>query len=283
MTDNKRTFEIGEAFSNAESPIEHTPSSIQADTLFTFSSELEFLIPYIENACLFPRYCDENIEYLKLEKLTKIYIPMKCFCDINLHRIHSHLDWYGYYGLAFPKEWGMRNGIQPIQYINPQSRLCVDFSTTFNEVLKSISNDTKSDSSYLDNLMKSYMLHEMMYYKPYEGLMRNRRSGKTERKCFTDECEWRYIPDLSKSEFQQIYYDPNIMNAGIMNDISNSLTMVPGIALNFDYTDLKYIIIKTADDFVKLVSVIDSLEIDYNIRNELISKIIVWDKSKEDF
>ena len=68
-----------------------------------------------------------------------------------------------------------------------------------------------------------------------------------------------------------------------MNDISNSLTKVSGIALNFDYTDLKYIIINTTDDFVKLVSVIDKLRIDVNTRNELISKIIIWDKSKEDF
>lgn len=30
---------------------------------------------------------------------------MKCFCDINLHRIGMHLDWYGYYGLAFEKNW----------------------------------------------------------------------------------------------------------------------------------------------------------------------------------
>lgn len=73
------------------------------------------------------------------------------------------------------------------------------------------------------------------------------------------------------------------MNAGIMNDISNSLTKVPGISLDFEYTDLKYIIIKSTDDFIKLVSVIDSLKIDVNTRNELISKIIIWDKSKEDF
>ena len=237
------------------------------------------MIPYIENACLYPRYCDEDIEYLNIDKLKKIYIPMKCFCDINLHRINCHLDWYGYYGLAFPKEWCMKNGIQPIQYINPESKLRQDFSVVFNQIL----DDDSSVTNALGDMMKSFMLHELMYYKPYEGKMRNRRSKKIEKKCFTDECEWRYVPDLSGTEFQQIYYDPNIMNAGIMNDISNSLTKVEDIALKYDYTDLKYIIIKTTDDFVKLVSVIDGLRIDVNTRNELISKIIIWDKSKEDF
>ena len=279
MPDEIKKFEIGPATYKEDKGYSHTPSKIQADTLFTFTSELEYLIPYIENACLYPRYCDEDIEYLNIEKLKKIYIPMKCFCDINLHRINCHLDWYGYYGLAFPKEWGMKNGIQPIQYINPESKLRKDFTEVFNQVL----NNTSSVTSELSEMMKSFMLHELMYYKPYEGKMRNRRSKEVENKCFTDECEWRYIPDLSATEFQQIYYDPNIMNAGIMNDISNSLTKVSGISLNFDYSDLKYIIIKTTDDFIKLVSVINDLKINVNTRNELISKIIIWDKSKEDF
>ena len=278
MSDGMNIIEIGSATAKEAESNSHTPSRIQADTLFTFTSELEFLIPYIENACLYPRYCDEDIEYLKIDKLKKIYIPMKCFCDINLHRINCHLDWYGYYGLAFPEECGMKNGIQPIQYINPESKLSKDFSVAFNQVL----NDS-SETDELGDIMKSFMLHELMYYKPYEGKMRNRRSKKIEKKCFTDECEWRYVPGLSGTEFQQIYHDPNIMNAGIMNDISNSLTKVEGIALKYDYSDLKYIIIKTTDDFVKLVSVIDRLKIDVNTRNELISKIIIWDKSKEDF
>ena len=279
MLDEIKKIEIGQATAKSEELKDHIPSRIQADTLFTFTSEIEFLLPYIENACLYPRYCDEDIEYLNIDKLKRIFIPMKCFCDINLHRINCHLDWYGYYGLAFPKAWGMKNGIQPIQYINPESRLRNDFSIAFNQAM----DDDGSISGDLCNLMKSFLLHELMYYKPYEGEMKNRRSKKIEKKCFTDECEWRYIPDLSNTEFQQIYYDPNIMNAGIMNEISNSLTKIQGIALKFDYADLKYIIIKTKDDFIKLVSVIDKLEIAQNTKHELISKIIIWDESKEDF
>lgn len=125
-----------------------------------------------------------------------------------------------------------------------------------------------------------------MYYKPYEGDMKKRTqegSEEIERKCFTDECEWRYVPDLSNSEYQQIYYDQTIMNTSIMYDINQSLIKVPDTSLKFEYTDLKYIIIKTTDDLRKLISVIDKLKIDVNTRNELISKIIIWDKSKEDF
>lgn len=107
MPDEIKKIEMGSATFEENKADSHIPSKIQADTLFTFTSQIEYLIPYIENACLYPRYCDEDIEYLNIEKYKKIYIPMKCFCDINLHRIDCHLDWYGYYGLAFPKKWGI--------------------------------------------------------------------------------------------------------------------------------------------------------------------------------
>ncbi|MCM1009146.1 MAG: hypothetical protein NC485_14755 [Ruminococcus flavefaciens] len=68
-----------------------------------------------------------------------------------------------------------------------------------------------------------------------------------------------------------------------MNDVSNSLVSLPYISLKFQYDDLKYIIIKNTDDFIKLVEVIDKLKINVNTRNELISKIIIWDKTKGDF
>ena len=65
MSDDMKIIEMGSATANEVEASSHTPSRIQADTLFTFTSELEFLIPYIENACLYPRYCDEDIEYLR--------------------------------------------------------------------------------------------------------------------------------------------------------------------------------------------------------------------------
>lgn len=59
----------------------------------------------------------------------------------------------------------MKNGIQPIQYINPESNLRKDFSVVFNQIL----DDDSSGTDSLGDMMKSFMLHELMYYKPYEG------------------------------------------------------------------------------------------------------------------
>ena len=127
LLDNKPIISLDKPKVRMSKQKNHTPSTIQADTLFTFTPKLDFLIPYIKTRMISPRYCVEDISYLKIRKLKRIAIPMKCFCDINMHRLGVHLDWYGYYGLAFSKEWGMNQGIQPIQYINPNSALRADF------------------------------------------------------------------------------------------------------------------------------------------------------------
>lgn len=275
--DNKPIISLDKPKVRMSKQKNHTPSTIQADTLFTFTPKLDFLIPYIKTRMISPRYCVEDISYLKIRKLKKIAFPMKCFCDINMHRLGVHLDWYGYYGLAFSKEWGMNRGIQPIQYLNQKSALRADFTTAFSAALTAPT--TRKGSA--QEKMKSFLLHELMYYKPYDGKMENRNTGKTETKCFTDECEWRFVPDVTAAGFEQALHGDMIVNAGVLEEISNSMAGIPEISLQFNYDDLKYIIVKTRADFEKLVSELSDL--DDSIQHELISKVLVWDVSGRDF
>lgn len=138
----------------------------------------------------------------------------------------------------------MRKGIQPIQYINPDSELRKDFSLAFSAALNF---DIKKESS-AQLKMKSYLLHEMVFYKPYERKMKNRNTDKVVNKCFTDECEWRFIPDVPKAGFEQAYFDETILNAGVLNEPSNAMFGIQEISLNYDFADLKYIIVKTVSD-----------------------------------
>lgn len=277
--DNKTIVSRGKASAESEKASKHTPSKIQADTLFNFTTELKHIIAAIENKMLSPRYCEEDIRYLKIPHLKKIAYPMKCFCDINLHRIEEHLQWYGYYGLAFAKNWGMQRQIQPIHYINPDSVLRNDFKTAFLAALKS---DPRKESK-TQSKMKNFLLHELMYYKSYEGIMKNRNTGKSKKKCFTDECEWRFIPDVTGAGFEQVYFDEDILNAGCLSDYSNAMSGIQEISLNYDYADLKYIIVKSLSDFEILTEVIMHLGLCKSEEYQLISKVIIWDRSKGDF
>lgn len=257
----------------------HIPSKVQADTLFTFTNQLEWIINPLRSKMLSPRYCEEDISYLKIKGMKRIAIPMRCFCDINLHRLGDHLNWYGFYGLAFSKDWGMKKKIQPIQYINPNSYLCKDFSTAFSAALKD-AGEVKSDAHIK---LQNYILHQIMYYKPYSGRFMNRRTGKRTNKCYTDECEWRFVPDVSVEGYPQVVFDEDILHTGSLVTISNAMEGLPSISLAFEYSDIKYIIVNSISDFEQITSVITELDVDETVQHDLISKLIVWENSKGDF
>ena len=262
-----------------EKRIQHIPSKIQADTLFNFCPKLEYLEEPIKTKMLSARYCDEDIRYLKLGKVKRIAFPMKCFCDINMHKLEEHLSWYGYYGLAFKKEWGMKTGIQPVQYVNQDSELIKDFSESFRNALKI----NKIKQTKREKILKNYLLHQLMYLKPYSGKIKNRNTDKIERKCFTDECEWRFIPNVSTLGYKQIYFDEQILNGGNLNDISNSMVGKKEISLNFSYDDLKYIIVKNKEDIEMISDKIMKMNLKKEEKRLLISKIISWELSGGDF
>lgn len=276
--DNSIALNLGKAEVKKVTEEHHVPSRVQADTLFTFTSQLEFIIKPLKSKMLSPRYCVEDIRYLNIDQLKKLAYPMRCFCDINMHRLGEHLAWYGYYGLAFSKEWGMKNFIQPIQYINPQSHLCKDFAEAFNVALNS-----KGDTNVELATLKSYLLHELMYWKPYQGEFKNRNTNESGIKCFTDECEWRYVPDVTIEGFDQVLFDENKLDTELFYKMSNAMDGLEKISLKFDYSDIKYIIVKTNSDFVELSNVISKLSENKITEHELVSKIIIWDKSGGDF
>ncbi|HJC48748.1 MAG TPA: hypothetical protein IAA04_11940 [Candidatus Lachnoclostridium pullistercoris] len=246
-----------------------------ADTLFSFVKEIRFLEQIIKNKKISARYCKENIEYLGLG-IKEIAFPMKCFCDINMHRLGEHLWWYGYYGIAFSKKWGMAHGIQPLQYINVKSDLCKDFGMAFQCALKS--NDKEHEA------LRDYLALQLMYLKPYSGIFKNRNTGEEKIKCFTDECEWRFVAKVSALGMDEIITNPARMSDGALTLMSNSLDGKNESSICFEYEDIKYIILEDMPAYHTFLSFInDSEEIEDIHKQRLISKILVWSEAKGDF
>jgi len=172
----------------------------------------------------------------------------------------------------------MEHGIQPLHYINPHSKLREDFTESFNSSLKL----NYKRQSKLQRILKNYLLHELMYYKPYSGAFVNRRTSEKSNKCFTDECEWRYLPDVEKFDYEQIViYDE--LKKGYIDNLNASLKSVQEVSLQFKYSDVKHLIVENNDDYIKLINAIIQLPIEEYEKYLLSSKIIVWDKSKGDF
>ena len=257
---------------------EHVSPVQSPDTLFHFVKKIDYLYTILDSKLIFPWYCEEDVSYLKLDGISKIAIPMKCFCDIKLHNLKTHIHDYGNYGIAFSKEFGIRNGIQPIQYLNPKSDLAKNLAHTFNLV----KNDDRDDESL--NELKSFLLHSLMYCKPDQGIFVNRDTGKDVIKCFTDECEWRFVPDVSSLAYNQILLDENaINNEDIMNNYNVPLSQESSVSIPYSYSDVKHIILKTESDFTDFTEHLSHLNLSVHEREKLISKVIIWDLSEGDF
>ena len=245
----------------------YIPPKQSANTLFRFFKKPDYLFGSIEKKAMIPRYYGENVEYLNIG-FHQIAYPMICFCDITVHKLGEHMNLYGKYGIAFSKSWGIRKGIQPLQYVNKHSILCKDFSQAFKTSIK----DEKEDPA------TNFLLTQMYYMKPIEGSMP--RDGKSITKNFTDECEWRYIPNISLIDLPQVVTENDMASIDVLN---RTISETDDVWLKFDFDDIKYIILPTNSDFEKLCECLDATINDEAIRRKLISKTIIWDEAKEDF
>lgn len=245
----------------------YTPPKQSANTLFRFFSKPKYLFSSLERQALVPRYYGENVDYLDIGH-HQIAYPMICFCDITVHRLEDHLNLYGKYGIAFSKNWGIAQGIQPLQYINKHSNLCKDFSDAFLAAMR-----VEEECPAVN-----FLLTQMLYMKPIEGTMP--RNGEDIPKNFTDECEWRFIPDVASIELPQVITEGDMASVGVLN---TTLAENECCWLKFDLSDVKYIILQTNEDFGDLCNVIDSVVDDEATRRMLISKVIIWSDAKEDF
>ena len=197
---------------------------------------------------------------------TKGCVPLSS--DVNIHRLSNHLVTYGGYGIAFSKRWGIHQGIQPLQYVNYHSILCKDFSTAFTSAMQAEQTIPAID----------YLLTQMFYLKPIEGIMP--RDGKEISKNFTDECEWRFIPDVSQISLPSAVTDDNMASIGVLN---KTIADNECCWLKFSLSDIKYIILQNEDDFVDLCKIINEVTDDDAVRKKLISQVLIWENVKEDF
>ena len=196
-----------------------------ANTLFHFMKEFEYLEDILMRKAIMPRYCKENLEYLKIadaeNNFSEVYVLQKCFCDIPFHKLtesfqlqavgenyqklndaermrlptnYTHPDFYGEYAIAFSKGWGEKNNLQPISYLNEQSQYAKALSKLVNEIL----NAEDVPDVYADDI-----LNRLCFVKPLRGTMKRKFKcdDNTEveiefLKNFHDEQEWRYVPPI---------------------------------------------------------------------------------------
>ncbi|MCG3086383.1 abortive infection system antitoxin AbiGi family protein [Sporosarcina cyprini] len=275
-SENKTIIEIGSPLQDRDPYIKSQQS---ANVLFNFMRQLDYLKMIIKNQAIIPRYYEETIEHLEIEELKKISFPMTCFCDINLQKLIPHVEFYGFYGIGLDKKWGIDQGLQPIRYINKNSKLKSDFLYVFSKSLDRIYEETNQLEEY-----NNYLLTDLLFTKPLNGEMYLYRDKRYIIRNFHDEMEWRYVPDMSKQDDLPLVIPQNHLNPKASSTYSEGLRKRSQFWLKFDYEFIKYLIVKDENDRDNLIRFISQeLEINGMSKGILISKIMVFNNIREDW
>ena len=252
------------------------PKSRQsANTLFHFMTELKYLESILMKRKLYPRYCKETYTFMDKGFPSLIY-PMKCFCDIHLEKIYLHCDDYGSFGIGFYKKLFIKKNIQPVQYINSDSSICKEYNNLSLDYIE------RNGGSVSAEFFDDELFKQLKFSKPLMGKIVSNQKGEYE-KFFTDEQEWRYVPDFKQFKKNSPFLDP-ISDSKIIKNKSNQIETEDELYLDFNYEEIKYLLVDNTTSAELLIEFIysDLKDVKEQDRLKLISKIIVLNDLMED-
>ncbi|MBG6185885.1 abortive infection system antitoxin AbiGi family protein [Flavobacterium sp. CAN_S2] len=254
-------------------------SNISSNCLFHFTSKAEFLIGILTNTFI-PRYCYEETKLNSSFDRPKMMgaRPMVCFCDISLSQINNHVKTYGDYGIGMTKEWGIRNKLNPLIYVNEGSELADAFSKMASTMFDLLD---KNCNEYTRNAYDQFAKMSN-FVKPYSGeIIMNSKPVNIR---FYNEREWRFVPDVAN--------DDNVSLILSKQDFENPIKLasenikLQNYKLKFTPDDIKYIFVKNDKEIHSMITALRQIKGDKfspKILDLLASKILTTKQIEEDF
>lgn len=200
--------------------------------------------------------------------------PMISFCDIPLSNSSQHFDAYGRYGIGLTKEWAVKNGVNPVLYIDKDSLIAKSIYFLIKERRKSDTN--------LNKVQKREILQIKSYAKNYKGILK--RDGETDKKdyIFYNEREWRLIP--SKDEINNKPFSISLKKYYNNKEVYNS--SLNDYRYKFDIQDISYIIVEKTNEIPAMVKVLRDIhnhKVSGNDLDILLSKICSTEQILTDY
>src|SRR5882757_2686457 len=116
---------------------------LSSNSLFHFTGKFDAVKAILSDR-FYGSYCKEV--FMFKDQITPMIIPMICFCDIRLETI-ARYSAYGKYGIGLTKEWGIRNKLNPVFYLEKDSLLADSLIASMYKSLPSVlANQGKVDS-----------------------------------------------------------------------------------------------------------------------------------------
>ena len=156
---------------------------------------------------------------------------MICLCVLPLSEFASNNWTYGEYAIGFKRDWAIRNGFNPVCYYHHQSNLMQQMYTLVRDAI----------NESLSGVM-NMAIYFLSYYKPIEGqLITSKREYKNYR--FYDEREYRMV-----SYFTQLRGNHQMLSReeyASYKEAHNGKSLLDDVSIEFDYSDIKYLIVKS--------------------------------------
>lgn len=124
---------------------------VTSETLFHFTTSLKNLQSILSKK-FHLTYCQEK--YTLQNETHDYYFPMISFCDIPLSLAKDQIDKYGSYAIGLTKEWGIRNNLNPIVYLETNSLLAQDIQEDLDRISNIVKVQRRLTIKHLDFLPK---------------------------------------------------------------------------------------------------------------------------------
>ncbi|MCK6231000.1 abortive infection system antitoxin AbiGi family protein [Stenotrophomonas indicatrix] len=245
--------------------------ALSSNSIIHFTSSLESLLGIIQDGFRV-KHCKETFSLLGKEET--LHVPMVSFCDIPFSQIKNHINSYGCYGLGLSKEWAIRNKLNPVIYVQDNSHLARSYYSLMQFL------HSKEKAGEIGKGPRSLGLDIVRYIKNYEGMLRRKDRDPVQYR-FSDEREWRYVPELVEGQ-HPVY---------TMDDFSETTAEVAnaslaGLGLNFKPDDINYIIIAKDDEIRRVAAHLNETKADtYSVSQaqRLMTRIITNQQIQGDF
>ncbi|MFN5984558.1 MAG: abortive infection system antitoxin AbiGi family protein [Fluviicola sp.] len=247
---------------------------LSSNSLIHFTKDINLLKGILKDNFRL-KYCFENVYTEK--NIYRGGIPMVSFCDIPLSEIKEHISKYGCYGIGLTKEWGIKNKLNPVLYLEENSYLAQNFLEKIFETVLTDKGFDKTDEN------KIALADIFRYIKNYQADL-ERNGEKIENYRFSDEREWRYCPPLN------IMHDNPFMisksKEKVLDKIDDYNKNISKLKLNFSPNDITYIIIKSESEISEIIRFLEDSKgnsYSYNEVKRLTTRIITTDQIMSDF
>jgi len=171
--------------------------------------------------------------------------PMVSMCDLPLSELTEFLGKYDSYCIGMSREWGVKNRFTPIWYYEAKSRVPKFLKSAIEDVVK------KGDANILS------LMAILSYMKKVEGPL---PKHNYEIYRFYDEREVRHVPSFSHVVTGG--NDPILTEEGYADYKAKTGSPVISTHVNFEWSDVRYIIVKEKEEVDDMIAFLDSLGCD---------------------